>query len=45
MINAVLSKRWNAIVGAACFMVSLPVAIIMAWQTSVEAIKVQTALR
>jgi TRAP-type C4-dicarboxylate transport system permease small subunit len=42
MINAVLSKRWNAIVGAACFMVSLPVAIIMAWQTSVEAIKVQT---
>jgi TRAP-type C4-dicarboxylate transport system permease small subunit len=35
MITAVLSKRWNAIVGAACFIVSLPVAIIMA-------IKVQT---
>jgi TRAP-type transport system small permease protein len=42
MINAVLSKRWLAIFGAACFIVSLPIAVIMAWQTSVEAIKVQT---
>jgi TRAP-type C4-dicarboxylate transport system permease small subunit len=42
MINAILSKRWNAIVGGACFIASLPMAIIMAWQTSAEAIKVQT---
>jgi TRAP-type transport system small permease protein len=40
MLNSVLTPRGNAIVGAACFILSLPFAAILAWQTCVEGIKV-----
>jgi TRAP-type transport system small permease protein len=40
MLNSILSPRKNAIVGAACFLLSLPFAVILAWQTCEEGIKV-----
>jgi TRAP-type transport system small permease protein len=43
MINAVLSKRKNAILSAACFAISLPFMILLAWQTCAEGLKVFVA--
>jgi TRAP-type C4-dicarboxylate transport system permease small subunit len=43
MINAVLSKRKNAILSSACFAISIPVAIALAWQTCAEGFKVFVA--
>jgi TRAP-type transport system small permease protein len=40
MLNSILSPRKNAIAGAACFLLSLPFAVILAWQTCAEGIKV-----
>ena len=39
MINAMLPPRKNAILGAACFLVSLPFVIILAWQTCAEGLR------
>jgi TRAP-type transport system small permease protein len=40
MLNSMLTPRGNAILGAACFLLSLPFAVMLAWQTCVEGIKV-----
>ncbi len=40
MLNSVLTRRGNAILGAACFIFSLPFAVFLSWQTCVEAIKI-----
>jgi TRAP-type transport system small permease protein len=40
MLNSFLSQRKNAILAAVCLSISAPVAIIMAWQTCTEGLKV-----
>jgi TRAP-type transport system small permease protein len=40
MLNSMLSPRQNAMVGAACFIVSLPFAVILATETFIEGLKV-----
>jgi TRAP-type C4-dicarboxylate transport system permease small subunit len=42
MLNSMLSPRQNAIVGAACFIVSLPFAVILAWETFIEGLRMMS---